>query len=50
MLYKIGDIPFVGETETFHELAILPEEGTYMITAVDADGKELKQEIIISKS
>ena len=41
---------FVGETETFHELAILPEEGTYMITAVDADGKELKQQITISKS
>lgn len=41
---------FVGETETFHELAIVPEEGTYIITAVDADGKELKQEITISKS
>ncbi|MEP0264806.1 penicillin-binding protein 1C [Dokdonia sp.] len=41
---------FVGETETFHELAIAPEEGIYIITAVDADGKELKQEITISKS
>jgi len=44
------DEQYVGETKTFHELAILPEEGTYMITAVDADGKELKQQITISKS
>ncbi|WP_299214419.1 penicillin-binding protein 1C [uncultured Dokdonia sp.] len=41
---------FIGDTETFHELAVLPEEGDYIITVVDAEGNQLKQQIKISKS
>lgn len=41
---------FIGDTETFHELAILPEEGNYIITVVDADGNQLKQQIKVSKA
>lgn len=41
---------FIGDTETFHELAVLPEEGDYIITVVDAEGNQLKQQIKVSKS
>lgn len=41
---------FIGDTETFHELAVLPKEGDYTITVVDADGNQLQQQVKVSKS
>jgi len=43
------DNTFIGTTEDFHELAIVPEVGNYILTAVDVDGNEIKKEIEISK-
>lgn len=40
---------FVGETESFHELAIAPEEGSYVLTIVDEEGNEVKKNIEISR-
>lgn len=36
---------FVGETESFHELAIAPKEGKYLLTIVDEEGYEVKKNI-----
>lgn len=41
---------YVGTTEDFHELAIVPDIGTYVLTVVDSDGNELKKTIKISRS
>ena len=40
---------YVGQTETFHELAIAPKEGEYVLTVVDEDGNEVKKKIEISR-
>ncbi|MFC4635351.1 penicillin-binding protein 1C [Dokdonia ponticola] len=49
VFWYLNDI-FIGDTETFHELAVLPEEGDYIITVVDAEGNQLKQQIKVTKS
>ncbi len=41
---------YIGETETFHELAITPPEGQYSLLTIDAEGNELQLPITISKS
>ncbi len=41
------DNTFVGDTKEFHELAILPAAGPYVLTAMDQDGNELKRRIRI---
>lgn len=41
---------YVGETQTFHELAIIPTPGEYILTIVDSDGNEIKKRIEVSKS
>lgn len=41
---------FIGSTETFHELAVAPKSGTYILTATDQEGNELKQLVEISKA
>lgn len=40
---------FVGETQGFHELAIAPEEGSYLLTIVDEEGNDVKKKIEILK-
>jgi penicillin-binding protein 1C len=40
---------FVGETQSFHELAIAPKEGSYLLTIVDEEGNEVKKNIKISR-
>ena len=40
---------FVGETQSFHELAIAPKEGSYLLTIVDEEGNEVKKNIEISR-
>jgi len=40
---------FVGETQSFHELAIAPKEGNYLLTIVDEEGNEVKKNIEVSR-
>lgn len=40
---------FVGQTESFHELAIAPKEGSYILTIVDEEGNEVKRDIEVSR-
>lgn len=47
-VYWYLDDTFIGETETFHELAIQPEPGKYKLTVVDEEGNEIAQMIEIS--
>ncbi len=44
------DTQFIGQTETFHELAISPKPGNYLLTAVDQEGNELREQISIKFS
>ena len=44
------DDHFLGTTETFHELAIAPKPGNYILTVTDSDGNELKQRVEIEKA
>lgn len=41
---------YVGTTEDFHELAITPKVGEYVLTVVDAAGNEVKKKIEVSRS
>lgn len=43
------DDRFIGKTEDFHELAIVPQTGNYILTVVDSKGNEIKKKISISK-
>lgn len=44
------DSKYIGKTETFHELAISPKPGTYLLTTVDQDGNELREQIEIKSA
>ncbi|MEP3206848.1 MAG: penicillin-binding protein 1C [Gilvibacter sp.] len=46
-VYWYLDHTFIGATEEFHELALLPSPGTYVLSAMDQDGNELKRQITI---
>lgn len=48
-VYWYLDQKFIGETQSFHELAIAPEEGNYLLTIVDEEGNEVQKKIAISK-
>lgn len=39
---------YIRETETIHEISITPKQGTYVITAIDNMGNEIKSRIKIS--
>ncbi|WP_340199445.1 penicillin-binding protein 1C [Ascidiimonas sp. W6] len=41
------DNEFIGQTSTFHEIALKPQKGTHLITVVDELGNELKRQIEI---
>ena len=47
-VYWYLDEKFIGSTEAFHEIAIAPKSGSYVLTATDQDGNELKQLVEIS--
>ncbi len=47
--WYLGDT-FLGTTQTFHELALTPLPGEYILTAVDAEGNEVRQRIIIASA
>ncbi|MDC8005267.1 penicillin-binding protein 1C [Aureisphaera galaxeae] len=41
---------FLGTTQTFHEWAFTPLPGEYILTAVDEEGNEVKQRIVIANA
>ncbi|WP_340077000.1 penicillin-binding protein 1C [Leptobacterium sp. I13] len=43
------DAIFVGQTQTFHEMAILPKTGKHLITVVDELGNQLIQAIEVER-
>ncbi|MCW5520917.1 penicillin-binding protein 1C [Aureitalea sp. L0-47] len=48
-LYWYLDESFIGVTEIFHEIAVQPVPGEYMLTVVDQEGNQLKQRLVITK-
>ncbi|MEQ3655674.1 MAG: penicillin-binding protein 1C [Dokdonia sp.] len=42
-LYWYLDDTFVGSTTSFHELAVLPSPGRYVLTIVDSEGNEISK-------
>jgi len=46
-VYWYLDDTFIGTTETFHELAVVPKPGGYVLTATDQNGNSLQQNIVI---
>jgi len=47
-LYWYLDSRFIGMTETFHELAVQPVPGKYVLTVVDQDGNEISEKMEIA--
>src|SRR5690606_9716663 len=43
------DEQFIGTTQTFHEMSVLPETGKHLITAIDSDGLEIKRWIDVKR-
>ncbi len=43
------DAEYIGTTQTFHEMAIIPEKGPHTITVIDELGNELKRSIEIAE-
>lgn len=48
IVYWYLDENYLGRTDTFHELAVAPQPGTYVLTVVDHQGNRLQQQIEIS--
>ena len=48
-LYWYLDASYIGMTETFHELAVQPVPGEYVLTVVDQEGNQLKQRLVINR-
>lgn len=44
------DSKYIGKTETFHELAVSPKAGKYILTTTDQNGNELRQQIEIKST
>ncbi|MFK5983444.1 MAG: penicillin-binding protein 1C [Flavobacteriaceae bacterium] len=47
IVYWYLDSKFIGTTQTFHELAIAPKPGEYILSVMDQDGNELRQKLVI---
>ncbi|WP_121665971.1 penicillin-binding protein 1C [Mesonia aquimarina] len=47
IVYWYIDDTYMGKTENFHELSLLPKPGKHMLTIVDEDGNTLKQYLTI---
>ncbi|MBC9794491.1 penicillin-binding protein 1C [Sinomicrobium weinanense] len=43
------DDRFLGQTRTFHEMAIIPREGKHLITVIDEFGNEIKRTVRVKK-
>lgn len=46
-VYWYLDQTYIGSTEEFHELSLLPSPGSYVLSAMDQDGNELTRRISI---
>ncbi|NQX78188.1 penicillin-binding protein 1C [Gilvibacter sp.] len=46
-LYWYLNNTYVGTTDVFHEMALLPKAGNHLLTVVDANGNEISREIHI---
>lgn len=46
-VYWYLDETFLGVTEEFHEIAIVPKPGEYLLKAVDQEGHEIMERILI---
>ncbi|MFT5102379.1 MAG: penicillin-binding protein 1C [Candidatus Latescibacterota bacterium] len=49
-VYWYLDETFMGTTETFHELALAPKPGNYVLSVTDQDGNAVRQQIEISRA
>lgn len=49
MIFWYLDKEFIGTTKDIHDMAIIPTEGTHLITVVDAYGNEAKRKVEISR-
>jgi penicillin-binding protein 1C len=49
-VYWYLDSKYIGKTETFHELAVSPKPGNYILTVVDVEGNELREQIEIKSA
>jgi penicillin-binding protein 1C len=47
VLYWYLDDRYLGQTSDFHEFAIQPKEGVYVITVMDQFGAEVRKQIEI---
>ncbi|PKA83023.1 penicillin-binding protein 1C [Ulvibacter sp. MAR_2010_11] len=48
IVYWYLDTQFIGSTQTFHELALAPKPGKYLLSATDQEGNEVSQKIEIT--
>ena len=48
-VYWYLDDTYLGSTQTFHELALQPLPGKYLLTVVDQEGNEVKQWVNVEK-
>jgi penicillin-binding protein 1C len=46
-VYWYLDAQYIGSTQTFHEIAVAPKPGNYVLTVMDEEGNELKQPVEI---
>lgn len=49
-IYWYLDGSFIATTETFHQIALRPFPGEYVLTAVDRDGNEISQRVAVEKA
>lgn len=49
-VYWYLDGSFITTTETFHEIALQPLSGEYVLMAVDQEGNEIKQRVVVEKA
>ena len=48
LVYWYLNDEFIGQTEHIHEITITPKEGSYIITAIDDSGEEIRSRIKIN--
>lgn len=48
-VYWYLDGRFLGKTDTFHEIAVKPEPGKYILMAVDQEGNEIRERITVAE-
>lgn len=46
-LYWYLDNTYLGKTDEFHQLSLLPKAGSHLLTVVDSDGNEIRRQIHI---